>query len=118
MFSGSFLESVAQNTSGFIFSDLLALVQKAVLHIDNSSIHSNNSSINSFTKDNINNCQASPNSSNSVPSLSEFFLRSSKLDYSYFAESLKHFDEIMAETIGAPKIPAVNWQDVGNNNPQ
>jgi hypothetical protein len=48
-------------------------------------------------------------------SVLRFFKCSLKLNFSNFAESLKHFDEIMAQTIGAPKIPAVNWQDVGEN---
>ena len=36
-----------------------------------------------------------------------------KLSVDDFETSLKDFDEILADSIGAPKVPNVTWQDVG-----
>ncbi len=79
---------MAQKTVGFLFGDLQALVQKAVLH-----------NIERF--------------STVYPKATSLFCKSCKLNFQDFEKSMKHFDEIMAKTIGAPKVPAVNWQDVG-----
>ena len=80
---------MAQKTVGFLYGDLQALVQKAVLQ-----------NIERF-------------STEYPKAAASLFCKSFKLSFSDFEKSMKHFDDIMAKTIGAPKIPAVNWQDVG-----
>jgi SpoVK/Ycf46/Vps4 family AAA+-type ATPase len=88
LYSGSFLEAVSQKTAGFLFTDLRALVQKSIFRNSERFFGQN-------------------------PLVCPVFAKSFKLNFDDFEKSLKHFDDIMASTIGAPKIPTVSWQDVG-----
>ena len=85
---GSFLDVVSQKTSGFLFHDLRALVQKSIF-----------SNYCRFVSDNSSVC--------------EVLSTSLKLNVDDFETSLKEFEEILADSIGAPKVPNVTWQDVG-----
>jgi len=86
-FSGSFLDIVAQKIVGFLYGDLQALVQKAIL-------------------------QNTERFVTEHPSSAFLFCKSFKLNFLDFEKSMKHFDDIMAKTIGAPKIPGVNFINI------
>ncbi len=85
------MDWVARSTSGFLHRDLVELVDRAAWNCSKrfDTLH--------------------PNLPKSL------FLETSKLDLSDFKEALKYFDQIMSGAIGAPKIPEVRWEDVGEN---
>lgn len=87
----SLLDWIVRSTSGFLYRDLVELVDRAVWSCSKR-----------FTK-------LHPN----LPT--ELFHETSKLDISDFKEGLKHFDQIMSGAIGAPRIPEVRWEDVGKH---
>ncbi len=88
---GQLLDVVSQRTAGFLFSDLRELVQKSILQN-----YRRVRQQNSFVYD--------------------VFSTSFKLVFDDFETSLKDFEDILADSIGAPKVPNVTWQDVGKLN--
>jgi SpoVK/Ycf46/Vps4 family AAA+-type ATPase len=88
---GQLLDVVSQRTAGFLFSDLRELVQKSILQ-NYRRVRQQNSSV------------------------YDVFSTSFKLDFDDFETSLKDFEDILADSIGAPKVPNVTWQDVGKLN--
>ena len=85
------LDSMAEKTSGFLLEDLRILVQRAVSH--------KNKRYDKFY--------------NPKTDLTMACKNTFKLEEIDFETALNYLQSVMADAIGAPKIPNVQWKDVG-----